>query len=103
MAQITSISMPETALEIRVETPPGFRFRLWLMRLAIDAAGLVAPSSVKVDAKFKAASAGDSMVRYEGDTAEGGKIVLSRYPEGFILRHHGEVVWREWALQPADG
>ena len=39
----------------------------------------------------------EGMVRFEGDTAEGGKIVLCKYPEGFILRHHGEVVWREWA------
>jgi hypothetical protein len=97
MAHISSIPMPKTTLEIKVETPAGFRIRMWLMRLAIGAAGLVAPSTVKVDAKFKAASAKDSMVRFEGDTTAGGKIVLCEYPEGFILRHHGEVVWREWS------
>lgn len=90
-------------MTIKVETPPGFRFRLWLMRLALGAAGLVAPSAVKVDARFKSAFAGDCMVRFEGDAAEGGKIVLSEYPEGYILRHHGEVVRREWTMQPTDG
>jgi hypothetical protein len=25
-----------------------------------------------------------------------GKIVLSKWPEGFVLRYHGEIVWRSW-------
>lgn len=97
MAQIATIPMPKTNLTIKVEMPRGFAFRLWLMRLAIGAAGLVAPSSVKLDATFRAAGVEGSMVRFEGDTDEGGKIVLCEYPEGFMLRHHGEVVWREWS------
>lgn len=33
--------------------------------------------------------------RYSGETPQGGKIVLVRYPEGYRLRLNGEVVWRE--------
>jgi len=32
----------------------------------------------------------------EWDTREGGKLVLVEWPEGYVLRHHGEIVWRSW-------
>lgn len=30
------------------------------------------------------------------DTEAGGTIVLAKWPEGFVLRYHGEIVWRSW-------
>lgn len=30
------------------------------------------------------------------ETEEGGMVVLARWPEGYILRYHGEIVWRSW-------
>ncbi|WP_019567350.1 hypothetical protein [Agrobacterium sp. 10MFCol1.1] len=53
------------------------------------------------DKRFKPVKIEEDMVRFRGDTSEGGKIVLCEYPEGFILRHHGEVVWREWSRPSA--
>jgi len=35
------------------------------------------------------------------DTEAGGTIRLSKWPEGFILRYHGEVVWRSWVHDEA--
>ena len=35
-------------------------------------------------------------VLYEGDTQDGGRIVLSRWPEGHTLRYNGETVWKSW-------
>lgn len=30
------------------------------------------------------------------ETEEGGIVVLARWPEGYVLRYHGEIVWRSW-------
>ncbi|NLS07622.1 hypothetical protein HGP14_30630 [Rhizobium sp. P32RR-XVIII] len=82
-------------LRITIRWPMAFGFRMWLTARILSLAGLVSP--VEIDADIEAApSEASTWTRYEGDTAEGGKIVLSQYPEGYILRHHGVTVWREW-------
>ena len=90
-----------TSLTIRIRWPPAFGVRMWLTRQLIALAGLASP--VEIDAAIQSEPESEpdasTWTRYEGDTLEGGKIVLSHYPEGYILRHHGEVVWREWDQQ----
>lgn len=44
----------------------------------------------------------DSETLYEGDTPENGKIALARWPEGFVLRYHGGIVWRSWSPASKD-
>jgi hypothetical protein len=86
-----------SAVTIHIRWPRAYGFRMWITRQIIGLAGRVSP--VVIDADVKAGmdeTDASTWTRYEGDTAEGGKIVLSNYPEGYILRHHGEVVWREW-------
>lgn len=39
----------------------------------------------------------DNTVVVDTENSEGGRIVLVQYPEGFLLRNNGEVVWREKA------
>lgn len=34
---------------------------------------------------------------YSEETPDGGIIRLARWPEGYVLWHHGEIVWKEWA------
>jgi hypothetical protein len=33
---------------------------------------------------------------YEETTPQDGVIRLARWPEGYVLWHHGEIVWKEW-------
>jgi len=33
-------------------------------------------------------------------TPQGGILRLERWPEGFVLWHHGEIVWRSWKTVP---
>lgn len=88
------IDAPKITVGVKIRLPRFYGLRmkalLWVFRLA----QYVAPPGVLVEV-LPIKVEGD-MVRFEGDTAEGGKIVLCEYPEGYILRHHGEVVWREW-------
>jgi hypothetical protein len=85
-------------IKVEIRWPRAFGFRMWLTRQIIGLAGLVSPIVIDADVRSEREDETDASTwtRYEGDTAEGGKIVLSNYPEGYILRHHGEVVWREW-------
>lgn len=87
-----------SSVTIHIRWPRACGLRMWLTRQIIGLAGRVSPLHIDADVRSNAADTTDAMTwtRYEGDTAEGGKIVLSNYPEGYILRHHGEVVWREW-------
>lgn len=87
-----------SAVTIHIRWPRAHGFRMWLTRQIIGLAGLVSPIAIDADVKADRDESSDASTwtRYEGDTAEGGKTVLSNYPEGYILRHHGEVVWREW-------
>lgn len=36
------------------------------------------------------------------ETGDGGMIALVEQPEGFLLRYHGEVVWRSWEHAPVQ-
>lgn len=36
------------------------------------------------------------------DTPEGGMIMLAHWPEGFVLRYDGEIVWRSWLPASKD-
>jgi len=38
---------------------------------------------------------------YQEQTAEGGIIRLSKWPEGYVLWHHGVIVWRSWVKEEA--
>jgi len=77
-----------------VRFPPamGFRLRLsaWLVRLA----GKISPVGIETVEPWSADDA-LSWQRVIEATAEGGTIVLVRYPEGYRLRYHGETVWAE--------
>lgn len=33
-------------------------------------------------------------------TPEGGVISLCKWPEGYVLWHHGEIAWRSWLNKP---
>lgn len=33
---------------------------------------------------------------FEEDTPDNGVIRLARWPEGYVLWYHGEIVWRSW-------
>jgi hypothetical protein len=89
-----------SAIKIEIRWPRTFGFRMWLTRQFIALAGLISPVAIDADIKAEAQGEPDASTwtRYEGDTLDGGKIVLSHHPEGYILRHHGEVVWREWEV-----
>lgn len=60
--------------------------------------------AVKVEAGRKALATYDSIKADTGNdicsvgfgTKEGGRVVLAHWPEGFVLRYHGEIVWRSW-------
>jgi hypothetical protein len=38
---------------------------------------------------------------YDEPTPEGGVIRLAKWPEGYVLWHHGEIVWRSWQKEAA--
>jgi hypothetical protein len=84
------------SLVIKIRWPRTFGFRMWLTARLLDAVAFVSPVTMDAQIIDTAPSEASEWTWYEGDTLEGGKIVLSHYPEGYILRHHGEVVWREW-------
>lgn len=35
---------------------------------------------------------------YSEYTPQDGKIELARWPEGYVLWHHGEIVWKSWMV-----
>lgn len=35
--------------------------------------------------------------RFSEKTPEGGAITVAKWPEGYVLWHHGEIVWKSWA------
>lgn len=35
---------------------------------------------------------------YHEKTPEGGILRLSKWPEGYVLWHHGKIVWRSWIV-----
>lgn len=41
--------------------------------------------------------ADDLQILHRETTPEGGVIRLSKWPEGYVLWYHGEIVWRSWA------
>lgn len=41
----------------------------------------------------------ETVVLYEERTPDQGVVRLVRWPEGYVLWHHGEIVWRSWAPQ----
>lgn len=49
-----SIPIPPVTVSIKVITPRGYRFRMWLMRVALSAAAAVAPESVTVETDIRA-------------------------------------------------
>jgi hypothetical protein len=83
-------------LTISIRIPRAFAFRMWLTIRLLAVARLVSPVEIEAEIGEREPSKASTWTRYEGNTAEGGKIVLSHYPERFILRHHGEVGGREW-------
>jgi len=40
---------------------------------------------------------------YSARTPEDGVIRLAKWPEGYVLWHHGKIVWRSWETKPAKG
>lgn len=36
---------------------------------------------------------------YQEQTSEAGIIRLAKWPEGYVLWYHGEIVWRSWQTQ----
>ena len=36
------------------------------------------------------------MTQYKETTPDGGLIRLAKWPEGYVLWYHGEIVWRSW-------
>jgi hypothetical protein len=90
------------SLVIKIRWPRTLGFRMWLTARLLDAVAFVSPVGMDAQIIDTAPSEASEWTRYEGDTLEGGKIVLSQYPEGYILRHHGEVVWREWDQEEAQ-
>lgn len=36
------------------------------------------------------------------ETPEGGVVRLSKWPEGYVLWYHGEIVWRSWIRAPQE-
>lgn len=43
----------------------------------------------------------DTTILYEELTSQGGVIKLSRWPEGYVLWYHGQIVFKSWDL-PAN-
>ncbi|WP_206120424.1 hypothetical protein [Rhizobium laguerreae] len=39
----------------------------------------------------------DTVALHSEGTPEGGVIRLSKWPEGYVLWYHGQIVWRSWA------
>jgi len=88
-----------SSLSIQIRWPRAFGFRVWLTSRILSLAGMVSPIEIDAELVQATPSEASTWTRYEGETTEGGNIVLSQYPEGYILRHHGLVVWREWDVE----
>ena len=61
-----------------------------------DEIPLYTPGAEPEAAPTPAADEPETTVLYSAKTPENGVILLAKWPEGYVLRHHGKIVWRSW-------
>lgn len=49
---------------------------------------------------YKSKSTDSSDCLFKQATPDGGIIRLAKWPEGYVLWHHGSIVWRSWVKTP---